>query len=84
VYENYVADMKRLMAQFSLKTEEEVVLGRAVVWHPLLNGDRFSLHSEKLGCASGSRCQNCAFILEERKVQIKPIKKFDLQFSIFR
>jgi hypothetical protein len=49
VYENYVADMKRLMAQFSLKTEEEVVLGRAVVWHPLLNGDRFSLHTEKTG-----------------------------------
>ena len=39
-YNHYVMDMQRLMTQFSLKCEEEVILGRAVVWHPLLNGDR--------------------------------------------
>jgi hypothetical protein len=42
-------DMQRLMAQFSLKCEEEVILGRAVVWHPLLNGDRYVGSRSKAG-----------------------------------
>jgi hypothetical protein len=48
-YDNYSMDMQRLMAQFSLKCEEEVILGRAVVWHPLLNGDRYVGSRSKAG-----------------------------------
>ena len=45
VYEQYGVDMKQLMAQFSLATEEEVILGRAVEWHPLLKGDRYAFRN---------------------------------------
>ena len=40
VYKHYIIEMRRLMNQFSLRQEEEVILGRAVSWHPLLNTDR--------------------------------------------
>ena len=40
VYSYYIIQMRRLMNQFSLQQEEEVLLGRAVVWHKLLNSDR--------------------------------------------
>ena len=41
VYKHYIVEMRRLMNQFALRQEEEVVLGRAVAWHPLLDSDRF-------------------------------------------
>ena len=46
VYAFYSLEMRKIMHQFSLRQEEEVVLGRAVSWHPLLNSDRdrSSLH----------------------------------------
>jgi hypothetical protein len=71
--------MKRLMAQFSLKTEEEVVLGRAVVWHPLLNGDRSSLHREKTGLRIRIQVLklHCTVILEVKQFKLNRLKNLD-------
>ena len=40
IYNQYAVDMRYLMHQFSLRSEEEVVLGRAVRLHSLLDTDR--------------------------------------------
>ena len=45
IYNEYVTDMKLLMHQFSLRSEEEVVLGRAVRLHSLLDNDREKVYS---------------------------------------
>merc|ERR1719317_793862 len=40
IYIDYAVDMKYLMHQFSLKSEEEVILGKAIKLHSLLDSDR--------------------------------------------
>ena len=39
IYQDYIVDMKYLMLQFSLQSEEEVILGKAVKLHSFLDAD---------------------------------------------
>ena len=40
IYQNYCYEMKRLMNSFDLDQEEEVILGRPLIWNPLLRSDK--------------------------------------------
>ena len=40
LYKHYIVAMRKLMNQFALNEEEEVILGRPVLWHKLLASDR--------------------------------------------
>ena len=40
LYKQYIVAMRKLMNQFALNEEEEVILGRPVLWHKLLASDR--------------------------------------------
>ena len=57
VYKLYIVEMRKLMNQFSLKQEEEVWLGRALVWQSLLS----SSHER-----SSQFLQNAFHILKSR------------------